>query len=58
MHLATILVEKNSKLRALNHRRRRRKNKRQQYIARGGALQAKEGRTLATAANIGSGKRD
>jgi hypothetical protein len=58
MHSATILAEENSKLRALNHRRRRRKDKRRQYIARGGALQAEEGRTLAAAADIGGGEGD
>ncbi|KAH7394787.1 hypothetical protein BKA66DRAFT_285049 [Pyrenochaeta sp. MPI-SDFR-AT-0127] len=49
-HLATILAEENSKLRASNTRLRRRKDRQRQYIAAGGALQVQAGRALAVAA--------
>jgi len=51
MQSATILAEENSKLRALNHRRRQRKDKQRQYIARGGALQVQHGQQLAAEAD-------
>lgn len=52
MNSATILAEENSKLRASNTRLRRRENRKRQYIATGGALQAEAGRALAVAAEI------
>ena len=51
MQSATILAEENSKLRALNHRRRQRKDKQRQYIARGGALQVEHGQQLTAEAD-------
>ena len=47
MHLATILVEENTRLQAAVQRRERKQRQRRQYIARGGALQAQEGQRLA-----------
>jgi hypothetical protein len=54
MNSATILAEENKKLQALNHRRRQRKTQARHYIARGGVLQAEQGRALATAALEGT----
>lgn len=51
MNSATILAEENRKLRTTNHARRQRKTQQRQYIATGGALQANQGRALATIAN-------
>ncbi|CAI6270440.1 unnamed protein product [Periconia digitata] len=51
MHSATILVEENIRLQAAVQRKERKKRQRQQYIARGGALQAQEGQRLATEAD-------
>ena len=53
MNSATILAEENSKLRAANHSQRRKRQQRRQYIARGGALLAHEGRALIAEAEIG-----
>jgi hypothetical protein len=52
MNAATILAEENSRLRAANHRQRRKRQQQRQYIARGGALQAQEGRALVTVAQV------
>jgi hypothetical protein len=54
MNSATILAEENSKLRAANARQRQKRQQRRQYIARGGALQAEEGRALAVEALRGA----
>ena len=51
MNSATILAEENRKLRAANHARKQRKTRQRQYIATGGALQANQGRALATIAD-------
>jgi hypothetical protein len=40
MYLATILTEKNTKLRQANYRREQKKRQRRQYIATGGTLTA------------------
>jgi hypothetical protein len=53
MNSATNLAEENSKRRAANHRQRRKSQQRRQYIARGGALQAQEGRALVAEAQMG-----
>jgi hypothetical protein len=50
MNSATILAEENRKLRVANQRKRQRQNRRRQYIATGGALQAEEGQRLAAEA--------
>ena len=50
MNSATILAAETTKLRELSHRRRYRKDRRRQYIAIVGVLQAEQGRTLAAAA--------
>jgi hypothetical protein len=54
MNSATILAEENSKLRAANARQRQKRQQRRQYIARGGALQAEEGRALTVEALRGA----
>jgi hypothetical protein len=46
MQSATILADENIKLRASNKRQRRKRKQSRQCIARGGALQAQEGRAL------------
>ncbi|KAL5395881.1 hypothetical protein PMIN03_013087 [Paraphaeosphaeria minitans] len=51
MNSAAILAEENRKLQATNHRRRQRQDRRRQYIATGGALQAEQGRALAATAH-------
>jgi hypothetical protein len=53
MNSAAILAEENSKLHVANHRQRRKCQQQRQYIARGGALQAQEGRALVAEAEIG-----
>jgi hypothetical protein len=53
MNSAAILAEENTKLRVANHRQRRKRQQQRQYIARGGALQAEEGRALLAEAQIG-----
>jgi hypothetical protein len=51
MHSATILAEENSKLQATIQHQQRKRQKRRQYIATGGVLQAQEGRRLAAEAD-------
>jgi hypothetical protein len=58
MQSATILAEENQKLRASNQRQRQKRQQRRQYIARGGALQAEEGRALVAAAQIAISQGD
>jgi hypothetical protein len=58
MQSATILAEENAKLRAANHRQQRKRQQQRQYIARGGVLQAQEGRALAVKAQTGDQEGD
>jgi hypothetical protein len=53
MHAGSILAEENSRLQATSQRIRQRKDRRRQYIASGGVLQAQEGQALVAAAQIG-----
>ena len=58
MNSATILAEENRKLRIANERRKQRQDRRRQYIATGGALQAEQGRALAATADIALAEAD
>jgi hypothetical protein len=53
MQSATILVEENQKLCASSQRQRQKRQKRRQYIAHGGFVQAQEGQRLVIEAQSG-----
>ena len=46
MHSAVILANENTKLHAVNQRRKQKQQQRRRYIVQGGALQAQEGQRL------------
>jgi len=52
MNSVTLLVEENRRLRVTNRRWRQRQDRRRQYIATGGALEADQGRALAATAHL------
>ena len=46
MYSAVILAKENTKLHAVNQRKKQKQQQRQRYIAQGGALQAQRGQLL------------